>query len=285
MIFGFKQKEITGRNLVAMKNATGSNSPIYIKQNSSTSVDHLITVPSQKSYTTILEANATIYFSKDIEVSAREIDPYCRFNFDILNESEIFKIPSRDHELDFSDGITLGDKELVTSQTTEQGVTELYLGHNAYNPDGSITKDHVYNLEHLQGYQYFELEFEYASDGNSVKPFAVIFDAPDYNSNSDDNNLRIDFGRLSYTIYTNHGSGNLVFGKNLSFVNMYRRVKITRDEGIIKVEAFELDGTQVHNEQYSYNGYGFKHAMLNFETASSQASVHYLKSIKTKLIN
>ena len=92
-LFGLKTLNIDSRALVQVENTSPENQPVYIQFDGGVDVNHFFTLPGSQSFVAIVEAKGTLHFSTDVNIKIQVIEPYCRFNYKVINESEIFQLP------------------------------------------------------------------------------------------------------------------------------------------------------------------------------------------------
>jgi len=99
LIHGYRSQDINGRCLISVQSNSENDQPIYITFDGSTTPNHLMTLPSGRSFTAILEAKGELHHVSSVSVEIREVDKFCRFDYQEINESEIFELPAPPYEI------------------------------------------------------------------------------------------------------------------------------------------------------------------------------------------
>lgn len=121
-IKGYRNKSLDGRYIISITNK-GSVLPLAYKTEASSSYFHLFNVPSNKSFSFLLEADFDLLFPESMDIEINQVGQYCKFDFEVLNESAIPVFPGDSVQYIFDTNKNLGETAGITNLANEGALT------------------------------------------------------------------------------------------------------------------------------------------------------------------
>lgn len=198
LIYSFQTRKIDGRCLISVESDSGSNQPIYLTFEGSVDVNHLMTLPAQKSFTAILECSGEIHFPESVSIEIKQVSEYCRFDYKVINESEVFELPVAPELLDADvaqwgqvfgttpNWITEGDT-LTTEQSSNDGLTGIKNNHVGIVRNGVFSGEFRNEGNHSSFYGLLNVRdnfsIQFTNSGVEIRPTYNISTDDHYSAN------------------------------------------------------------------------------------------------------